>query len=208
MGYMSDHEAQEIPRPKVPTTPQTSGVNGDIWEIIKVIIVSLAIVLPIRYFLVQPFIVRGSSMEENFEDSDYLVIDELSYDFRVPARGDVIVFRYPLDPKEFFIKRVIGLPGEEVIIKNRHVTIKNTEFPRGFTLDEPYLTPPNRSTFGDTTITLAADEYFVLGDNRDASSDSRIWGPLPRKFITGHVVLRAWPVTKFGVNPGSNVPRP
>lgn len=174
------------------------GVAHEFWEIIRVLLVSLAIVLPIRYFIVQPFIVRGASMEPTFENKEYLVVDEVSYYFREPKRGEVIVFRYPRDPSQFFIKRIIGLPGEKVEIYSGRVKIVNPEFSDGFTLDEPYLDPPNHFTTPDTKITLGSSQYFVLGDNRDFSSDSRIWGTLERKFITGRVFFRAWPVTRLG----------
>ena len=95
--------------------------GGELWEIIKVLLVSVAIVLPIRYFIAQPFIVRGASMEPNFENSEYLVIDEVSYYFRGPQRGEAIVFRYPRDPRQFFIKRVVGLPGEEIKIQENGI---------------------------------------------------------------------------------------
>lgn len=171
----------------------------DLWEIAKVIIVSLAIVLPIRYFVVQPFIVRGASMEPNFEDREYLVIDELSFYFREPKRYEVIVFRYPRDPRQFFIKRVIGLPGEAVELKDGRVRVSNSEYPEGFLLEEQYLDPPGHPTRPNAEIKLKNDEYFMMGDNRDFSSDSRIWGPLKRELIVGRAAFRAWPFKKFGV---------
>ncbi|MBI4225014.1 MAG: signal peptidase I [Candidatus Sungbacteria bacterium] len=177
----------------------SSTVGYELWDIIKVLFISLAIVLPIRYFLVQPFIVRGASMEPTFEDSEYLIIDELSYAIRQPARGEVVVFRYPRDPKQFFIKRIIGLPGEEIDIRGGRVTIMNAEHPSGFAVDEQYLDPPNRPTYPEVHRKLGIDEYFVLGDNRDFSSDSRIWGILPKKLITGRTLLRVWPIDRFGV---------
>lgn len=175
-----------------------SRIKYELWDIIKVLFISLAIVLPIRYFLVQPFIVRGASMEPAFEDSEYLIIDELSYYLREPERGEVVIFRYPRDPKQFFIKRIIGLPGEEVDIKDGQVTIVNAQNPLGFIMDEFYLDPPSRATYPDVHRKLGIDEYFVLGDNRDFSSDSRIWGVLPKKLITGRALLRVWPPGRFG----------
>lgn len=169
------------------------------WEVIKILIISLAIVLPIRYFIAQPFIVRGASMEPNFEDREYLVVDELSYYLRAPQRGEVVVFHYPKDPGQFFIKRIIGLPGEHVVIKNGRVSIINPQDPKGVLIDEPYLSPPNRPTYPDMEITLPQGQYFVLGDNRDFSSDSRIWGELPRSLLVGRVLLRAWPLGRAGV---------
>src|SRR5680860_453257 len=98
-----------------------------VWEIIKVVSISLAIILPIRYFLIQPFYVKGASMEPNFHDREYLIVDEISYRFREPARGDVIVFRYPENPEEYFIKRIIGLPGESLEIMNGGVYLYTTD---------------------------------------------------------------------------------
>lgn len=168
------------------------------WEIIKVLLISLAIVLPIRYFIVQPFIVRGASMEPNFHDSQYLVIDEASYYFRKPLRGEVIVFRYPKDPSQFFIKRIIGLPGEKMELSKGRVMVFNDEHPEGMQLDEAYLMPPHRPTYPDRTVSLGSSEYFLMGDNRDFSSDSRVWGPMDKKFIVGRTLFRAWPLNKLG----------
>jgi signal peptidase I len=165
------------------------------WEIFKIFIVSLAIIVPIRYFLIQPFFVKGASMEPNYENGEYLVIDEISYRFREPQRGEVVIFHYPADPKEFFIKRIIGLPGETVRFENDKIIIINSVYPEGFALNESgYL--KNILTSGGSAITLAGDEFFVMGDNRGASFDSRRWGPLPRKNIVGRVWVRAWPVTR------------
>lgn len=175
-----------------------SAGRNELWEIARVIFIALAIVIPIRYFIVQPFIVRGASMEPTYEDSEYLIVDELSYYFRPPERGEVIVFRYPHDPSQFFIKRIVGLPGETIEIRDGVVRIINDTYPNGFILDESYL-PSSRRTYIDTNTTLGTDEYFVMGDNRSASSDSRIWGALADRFIVGRALLRAWPVTKFGI---------
>jgi len=174
-----------------------------IWETLKIVIISLAIIIPIRYFLVQPFFVKGASMENTFDDGDYILIDEISYRFAQPQRGDVIIFRYPLDQSQFFIKRVVGLPEETVEIKNDQVIIHNKQHPEGFTLNEPYLMPIQH-TIGDLRIKLDPNEYFVLGDNRLQSSDSRRWGPVNRSLITGRVFLRAWPINKFGELPEAN----
>jgi len=168
------------------------------WEIFKVFVISLAIIIPIRYFLIQPFFVHGASMEPNFEDGQYLIIDEISYKFREPARGEVVVFRYPLDTKEFFIKRIIGLPGETVEIHGNKITIINKDDPQGLVLDEgQYL--QNVPLLGDETITLKDNEFFVMGDNRSASFDSRRWGPVPKDDLVGRVWIRAWPVNQTGI---------
>src|SRR3989344_3779392 len=166
-----------------------------IWETIKVVVISLAIILPIRYYLVQPFFVKGASMEPNFEDGDYLLVNEISYRFSVPERGDVVIFRYPLDPSQFFIKRIIGLPDETVEIKDNTVTVYNKDKPEGFVLDESYLAPEQR-TLGNSVTKLDDNEYFVMGDNRLQSSDSRRWGMVNKSLITGKAFLRPWPFTR------------
>jgi signal peptidase I len=167
-----------------------------VWEILKIVIIALAIIVPIRYFLIQPFFVNGASMDPNFFDGDYLIIDEISYRFNEPKRGDVIVFRYPLDPSQFFIKRVVGLPGETVKIEDGKVFIYSLEIPEErIVLDESaYL--KDDYTPGNLEITLEEDEYFVLGDNRMASSDSRKWGELDEKYIIGRAWIRAWPFNR------------
>jgi signal peptidase I len=160
---------------------------GFLWETLKIVVIALVIVVPIRYFLFQPFFVKGASMEPNFEDNQYLIIDEISYRFREPQRGEIVVFKYPHDPSQRYIKRIVGLPGEIVEIKEEQVLIS------GQVLDESSYLPEGTSTPGLTKITLTENEYFVLGDNRLHSSDSRSWGPLPKENIVGRAYLRAWP---------------
>ncbi|MFH0805389.1 MAG: signal peptidase I [Patescibacteria group bacterium] len=164
-----------------------------IWEIAKIVVISLAIIIPIRYYLIQPFFVRGASMEPNFENGQYLVINEIGYRFDDPERGDVVVFKYPLDPSQYYIKRVVGLPGEKIEIKDDLIFIYNSNSPEGMKLDESSYLPEGRITRGGINVQLNDEEYFVLGDNRSASSDSRKWGPLPKNNIIGRVWLRAWP---------------
>jgi signal peptidase I len=173
-----------------------SEVLAFFWETLKIVVISLVIILPIRYYVVQPFFVKGASMESNFHDGDYLFVDEISYSLGEPARGDVAIFRYPLDQSQFFIKRVVGLPNETVEIKDNKVIIYNAQNPTGFVLKETYL-DPNQQTLGALRIKLDGNEYFVLGDNRLRSSDSRTWGPLNRSLITGRAFIRLWPFSKF-----------
>lgn len=173
----------------------------EIIEILKYVSLALIIVIPVRLFVAQPFIVSGESMYPTFHNSDYLIIDELTYQFRAPERGEVVVFRYPNDPSRFFIKRVIGLPGETIVLKGATLTIKNAEHPDGFVLKEPYVSA--RPLLGNKTIVLPDDQYFVMGDNRPASSDSRIWGPLPEDLIVGRALLRLLPVGDIAAVPGS-----
>jgi len=167
--------------------------QNNTWEFIKVVLISLAIVLPVRTYIAQPFIVSGESMEPNFHDGEYLIVDELSYQFREPIRGEVIIFRYPLNPGEFFIKRIIGLPGETVEIQNSKVTIKTASGETA--LAESYL-PSSTKTLPNAIIALQENEYFVMGDNRPKSSDSRFWGTLPKNKIMGRALLRLWPVAR------------
>lgn len=151
---------------------QESREKNSIWEFIKFTVIAILIVVPIRLWIAQPFIVSGASMEPTFDNGDYLIVDELSYNLlHKPQKGEVIVFRYPLDPSKFFIKRIAGLPGETMEINGRK-------------------------------IILAENEYFVLGDNKSASSDSRIWGPVPENLIVGRTLIRLWPVTKLELMPG------
>ncbi|OGZ36627.1 MAG: signal peptidase I [Candidatus Portnoybacteria bacterium RIFCSPLOWO2_12_FULL_39_9] len=170
-----------------------------IWEIVKIVVISLAIIIPIRYYLVQPFFVRGASMEPNFDNGEYLVVDELSYRLREPERGEVIVFKFPKDPSQYYIKRIIGLPKETVEVKNNQVIIYSQEFPEGLVLDESAYLINGQYIWGDVKMVLGENEYFVLGDNRGASSDSRQWGLLSSKNIIGRVWVRAWPFDKAEV---------
>lgn len=168
------------------------------WDIAKVAVIALVLAGLVRYFLVQPFFVEGASMEPNFENGEYLLVDELSYYFRPVERGEVLVFRYPLDTSKYYIKRVIGLPKETVEIKNGQVKIYNEKYSDGLVLDESYL-PKNLTTTGEIKKKLADDEYFVLGDNRAVSYDSRRWGALTKDDIIGRVWVRAWPINRAAV---------
>ncbi len=165
-------------------------------EVLEVILISFFVVYLVRSFLVQPFLVSGASMEPNFASGNYLIIDELTYRFRDPLRGEVIVFRYPGDHKIFYIKRIIGLPGERVVIARGTITVYNQAYPDGMLLAESYL-PPGIDTAGTNDVTLAGNEYFVLGDNRYFSFDSRSWGTLARAAITGVARIRLYPVTEI-----------
>jgi len=162
-------------------------------EIIQVVVIALVVVLPIRYFVFQPFVVKGASMEPNFHDGDYLVVDELSYRFKDPQRGEVVVFRYPKDESQRFIKRVIGLPGEQLDLNGSTIRITKADG-QVVDLDEAkYL--PKLIYFTEQKIILTKDEFFVLGDNRFHSFDSRGWGLVKRNEIIGRVAVRLWPFT-------------
>jgi signal peptidase I len=165
---------------------------------LKVFIITFACALFVRAFIAQPFVVNGDSMQKTFETNEYLVIDELSLHLRDPIRGEVVVFKSPENPSRFFIKRIIGLPGETVSVRNNTVTIKQTDG-ETFVLKEPYT---NTLTHGTVDRVLREKEYFVMGDNRDVSSDSRAWGPVPRNFIIGRVLFRFLPLSRMEVTPG------
>lgn len=167
------------------------------------VILLLGIVLIVRFFVAAPYIVSGSSMEPNFQDWNYLIVDKISYRFENPQRGDVIVLDLPQETSRALIKRVVGLPGETIEISGQSpsITIVNTEHPEGFTLTEPYVSSENYGGATDMKFTLGADQYFVLGDNRKVSADSRLWGILPRNDIVGRVFVRLYPLNELGFLP-------
>ncbi|MFH1402427.1 MAG: signal peptidase I [Patescibacteria group bacterium] len=167
-------------------------------ETLKFSLIAILIVLPFRIFIAQPFLVSGASMSPNFETGHYLIVDQLSYNFKKPERGEVIIFRYPKNPKKFFIKRITGLPFETVILEDEKITIKNEAMPDGFELQETYIASFSNN---NSTVVLGEGEYFVLGDNRPASSDSRIWGVLPEELIIGRAFIRLFPFTKIELFP-------
>ncbi len=183
----------------VPSAPKPSHWKG-LAEFGKFVFLVVAIVVVVRVFIAQPFVVSGTSMVPTYQDKNYLIIDELTYDFRTPARGDVIVFHPPVDMSTYYIKRVIGVPGDTVTIRNSVITIKNTAHPDGFTLSEPYIT----KDIPDDNYSVTVGKYFVMGDNRPASFDSRRWGLLPAKNITGRVLIRLFPLNEIGLFPGEN----
>ncbi|MEK7625101.1 MAG: signal peptidase I [Patescibacteria group bacterium] len=168
-----------------------------LFELIKVIVMAGVTIALIRYFLFKPFYVKGASMEPNFMDHEYLIIDELSYRLRLPERGEVIVFKYPNNKQEYFLKRIIGLPGERVKVADGHVTIYNNAHPEGVVVSEGYL-PDELITAGDNqTVTLGVEDYFVLGDNRPNSFDSRRFGSIKKDLIVGKVFIRGWPLSRI-----------
>lgn len=167
-------------------------------EVLEIAVIAVAAVFIVRTFLVQPFLVDGTSMVPTFSNGDYVLTDELTYRIRPPERGEVVVFHDVSDPSTYLIKRIIGLPGETVIINNNTVTIENKQDPGGFVLDEYYL-PKGTVTSGDEDITLSSSSYFMMGDNRAVSYDSRSWGPLPAGNIVGLVRFRLWPLNAMQI---------
>ncbi len=174
-----------------------------ILEMVKVAVLAGITIALVRYYLFKPFYVKGASMEPNFHEKEYLIIDELSYRFREPIRGEVIVFRFPEDPKEYFLKRVIGLSGETIKITQGKVYVYNTENPEGFELQENYL-PDDLITEGDKVFKIGENQIYVLGDNRPNSFDSRRFGPVDKSLIVGRAWLRGWPLNKLSIFSASN----
>lgn len=168
-------------------------------ELLKFVVIAAVIVLPVRLFVAQPFIVSGESMSPTFENGEYLIVDELTYRLDTPKRGDVVIFRYPRNPSEFFIKRIIGLPGETVTISGGTVSVTDSS---GATvlLDEPYV--KNIGNGRDSIYEVDQNSYFVMGDNRPESSDSRVWGLMPRENLIGRAILRLLPLQQAGILPG------
>lgn len=169
-------------------------------ELLKFALIAVIIVVPVRLYVAQPFIVSGASMKPTFESGEYLIVDELSYRVGDPQRLDVIIFRYPRNPEEFFIKRIVGLPGETVRISQGVVSI-TTPAGEKLELAEPYVV--NEGNGGYLEAVLEENEYFVMGDNRPESSDSRVWGKLPRENIVGRAFLRLLPLSTISLLPGS-----
>ena len=190
------HSTPETVSP-LPEPPRTSTLG----EILRFAIIALIIVIPIRMFVAQPFIVSGASMEPTFHNGQYLIVDQLSYYTGEPTRGDVIIFKYPKDPSKYFIKRLIGVPGDTVSINGNVITITNETNPEGFELNEPYVAHMSPNT--TLTEVLGPSEYFVMGDNRDNSSDSRVWGILQENLIVGRAFLRLFPMDQVDYLPGS-----
>ncbi len=200
---------------QLPPEEEYLSIGGLLLEMVKVFLLAVVIIIPVRVFLFQPFFVQGSSMEPNFEDGQYLVISEFGYKqttvdaieklgftvrpFKEITRQDVAVFRYPKHPEQYFIKRVIGLPGEAVEIKKGKVIIYNGIHPEGFALDESAYLSPAVVTQDMPRTEVGENEYFMMGDNRTQSYDSRSIGPVNKDKIIGRVLMRAWPIGYFSV---------
>lgn len=191
---------------------EQESMRNFIFEVIKMFVLALVIIVPVRTFLFQPFIVRGDSMVPSFHEREYLIVNEFGYKnielfnsmLHIKPRkdlayGDVVVFRAPVKQKDFYIKRVIGVGGDTIKIDNGKVMRYNDAHPDGEVLDESAYLAPNQLTNGTVDVTLEENEYFVLGDNRAASSDSRTFGPIRKNDVIGKVLLRAYPLTEFSI---------
>ena len=182
------------PEPKAPTTLEM------IWETVRYALIAALIIIPIRTFVAQPFVVSGNSMYPTFHNGEYLIVNELAKYQGNYERGDVVILRYPNDPSKYFIKRVIGLPGETITINNGVVSITSPTRTSPLVLDEPYVKNPKVDS---SSRTLDSEEYFVMGDNRAQSSDSRIWGPVAKRLMDGKALVRLFPFTQIALHPGS-----
>ena len=173
-------------------------------DTIEIITTAFAIFVVVFLFVAQIHEVNGDSMLPNFHDKEYVLTDKLSYKFKEPQRGDVVIFKAPPKPRDEYIKRIIALPEEEIKIQNNKVIIYNEAHPEGFVLQEDYLkngilTKGKSAIPPDTLISIPKGEYLVFGDNREASSDSRHWGTVGKKLLVGRAVVRIWPPTAVGI---------
>lgn len=189
------HEDEAIPNSADAPAPrrEVGWRTASLWtELVRVLGASLLLTFFIVTFVGRAFTVEGPSMYPTLRSGERLIVDELSYRFTSPQRGDIIVFRYPSDPREFFVKRLVALPGEEVAIRDHRVWVN------GQPLDEEYLQTETLGEFGP--VIVPADHYFVLGDNRTNSADSRDprVGFIPHRYIVGRVLWRYWPLDRIG----------
>ncbi len=160
---------------------------------------AIGLALLIQAYIARPFIVSGSSMDPVIKNGEYMIIDEISYRFREPQRGDVVVFKSPPEPNKFYIKRLIGLPGDTIKIDGSVIIITNKENPDGFILHEPFITHKGKDKIN---VVVPPNKYYVLGDNRSGSYDSRTWGTVPRDYIRGRALLRLLPLSTIDYLPG------
>jgi len=184
---------------KVENTNTKKSSKESFFELLRFALLALLVVVPVRLFVIEPFVVSGSSMLPTFENEDYLIIDKLSYELGEPKRDEIVIFRYPKDPTKFFIKRIIGLPGEIIDIRDGIVTI-TSENKKKITLEEPYI---KSNSHDSVRFELKDNEYFVMGDNRNHSSDSRYWGAVTRELIVGKPLLRLLPINNIDILPGN-----
>lgn len=196
----STYNGSQMETENKPEIEEQAGTWGVVWETVRYALVAAIIIIPVRTFIAQPFVVSGNSMYPTFHNSEYLIVNELAKYEGSYERGDVVILRYPLDPSKYFIKRVIGLPGETVTITDGIVSVTSPAHPTALVLKEPYVKNPKTDS---SSRTLSNDEYFVMGDNRAQSSDSRVWGPVPKNLMDGKALLRLFPFSQIALHPGS-----
>lgn len=180
-------------------------------DTVETLVVAAAIFVIVYLFIMQPHRVDGESMFPTFHSQDYILTEKISYRFGRPKRGDIVVFRAPAekDKGKDFIKRIIALPGEKIKVENNHIYIYNSQNPNGFVLEESYLRP-NVVTTGEQYLQegvvkeVSDNNYVVMGDNRQNSSDSRAFGTVPKENLIGKAFLRYWPLSKFSLINGTS----
>lgn len=191
--------------PSPPSPPPTSGGASGwaaFFEFVKTIVFILVAAFIIRHFLIQPFVVDGSSMEPSFHNGEYILVNKVTYDLRAPARGDVIVF-HPPGETDNFIKRIIGLPGDRVDIQGHQVSINGKPINESYLPSFAPLAPDEQASFN---IVLQQNQYFVMGDNRDESKDSRVFGPIGKERIIGRAWLILYPLRDTELVPQPRYP--
>jgi len=173
------------------------------FDFLETIVVALSVFVVIYLFIVQPHEVKGSSMEPSFQNNEYIITDKISYRFSDPQRGDVIIFKAPLNPDVDYIKRIIGLPGERIKISLGKVYVNGKQLTESYLADNTPIFPGGFMQEG-VEVEVMENHYFVMGDNRPHSQDSREFGPISRKLIIGKAIFRYWPINEFGVIPHIN----
>jgi len=192
-----------------PSQHKSNVVKGESWDIVKTLIIFGTIYFVFRAYIAQPFLVKGRSMEQTFSDGDYLIVDQLTYNFTQPQRFEVVVFHTEFipggDKGEYYIKRVIGIPGDRVVVQNGEVFLYENNTSSASKLDENYLIDGLRTIANEPVdVVLKENEYFVLGDNRGNSSDSRFWGPVNKSYIVGKPLIRLFPFNTIKVFSNNN----
>lgn len=195
----ADSSAENLPLP----VKLVKSVINFFFDFLETIVVALSIFVVIYLFILQPHEIKGSSMEPNFHNNEYILTDKISYRFKDPERGNIIVFKAPKNPDIDYIKRIIGLPGDRVKVEKGDVYINDKKLPEPYLHDKSLLFPGSYMQEG-INVTVAPGEYFVMGDNRPHSSDSREFGPIPKKSIIGKAFLRYWPIKEIGIISGVN----
>lgn len=189
--------------PSVPVPPVKTPFRKKLWAFVENILYllgAIGLALLIQTYVIRPFIVSGTSMDPIIKNAQYLLIDQVSYRFgNGPTRGDVVIFKAPPEPSKYYIKRIIGIPGDTVTVNAGKITIRNEAHPDGFILDDSFITHHSNDM---TTTTVTDGHYFVMGDNRSGSYDSRAWGLLPKENIQGRALVRLLPLSKIDYLPG------